>query len=805
MSETKIKISADAHQAQAALRALADSLSGLEVGTVKAQQQMSKLDNTTKLAVKAFGALTAGLGVQQLVNYTTSWTDLNSRLINATGSQQAATKAMDAISKSANTTFSSLEATAEVFVRNSLALNELGYSTDQQIAVTAALNNAIAISGARGQKAASALDAMAQAMSRGKLEGGDYNRIMESSPQIVQALADGLGVTTGEFRRMITEGKITTSVMIPALIKEMGNLEAKAKAMPATISDAFILLNNSIFKFVGETDKAMKVSESLANIFVSLAQTIEGWTKETDTAVSIIGRLTTYTLTAAGAWLIYHGYILAATAANKLMALSLATVRAGLIKLGIGALIVLFGELIYQTVQAAERLKGWGNMFTLVGNVAREFVDRTISRLTILNNYFKMAGEFIKLGFTEAFIAVTQRFVTFTSILAAGFNKLFGVFGVQIEALGTDALESLQGSSDGIRTTLQTLSAENERLADNVKKPWASVTALMNAWEEGGKKAVEATNSTLPPQKAQVESIKLTDKELKKLIKEYERLQASMDAIRALDPRVAADNKYYDKLFDLEMAYQEGIIRSDKEYYQLRATLEQQYLRDSFNANAQYNEQLLQDRIRTATEEFKLAGWSNTEAKGMAEQRAKVEKVLAEGSTNEKIKLYSEGFGQMLNDLGTFNKEAFQAAKAFNIATAIMDTYSAAQKAFTSLAGIPIVGPALGAVAAGAAIAAGMARVAAIRSQTYSGRQLGGPVMGGQSYIVGENGPEIFTPNNTGSITPNREIGGDIVNINFNIDTVDARGFDQLLSQRKPMIIQMVRTAMNDKGHKSLV
>lgn len=49
------------------------------------------------------------------------------------------------------------------------------------------------------------------------------------------------------------------------------------------------------------------------------------------------------------------------------------------------------------------------------------------------------------------------------------------------------------------------------------------------------------------------------------------------------------------------------------------------------------------------------------------------------------------------------------------------------------------------------------------------GRANGGTVMGGRSYIVGERGPELFTPNRTGSIAPNNAIGG-VGNVVVNVD-----------------------------------
>ena len=46
----------------------------------------------------------------------------------------------------------------------------------------------------------------------------------------------------------------------------------------------------------------------------------------------------------------------------------------------------------------------------------------------------------------------------------------------------------------------------------------------------------------------------------------------------------------------------------------------------------------------------------------------------------------------------------------------------------------------------------------------------GGPVSKGKSYIVGERGPEMFTPGSSGMITPNHELGGSSTNVVVNVD-----------------------------------
>jgi hypothetical protein len=56
------------------------------------------------------------------------------------------------------------------------------------------------------------------------------------------------------------------------------------------------------------------------------------------------------------------------------------------------------------------------------------------------------------------------------------------------------------------------------------------------------------------------------------------------------------------------------------------------------------------------------------------------------------------------------------------------------------------------------------------------GRAAGGSVMAGTSYLVGEKGPEIFTPSSTGMITPNNKLGSNTV-INLNVSgAIDPEG-----------------------------
>jgi len=80
----------------------------------------------------------------------------------------------------------------------------------------------------------------------------------------------------------------------------------------------------------------------------------------------------------------------------------------------------------------------------------------------------------------------------------------------------------------------------------------------------------------------------------------------------------------------------------------------------------------------------------------------------------------------------------------------------------------------------------------------------GGAVKGGQPIVVGEEGPELFVPPSSGTIVPNDQMGGmggsGAVNVNFNIQAVDAAGVDELLVNRRNTIVGIINQAMNMRG-----
>ena len=159
-------------------------------------------------------------------------------------------------------------------------------------------------------------------------------------------------------------------------------------------------------------------------------------------------------------------------------------------------------------------------------------------------------------------------------------------------------------------------------------------------------------------------------------------------------------------------------------------------------------------------------------------------------------------------------KALFAIQKAIAIATAIVNTELAAA---TALAPPPLgLGPIAGAGYAQVIRAMGYASVGIMAGTAIAGgRALGGQVRGGESYLVGERGPELLTMGTSGRIATNENlknaVGGDnnntsnVVNVNFSVQANDTAGFDRLLQSRRGQIVGMINQAVNNRGRASIV
>ena len=240
-----------------------------------------------------------------------------------------------------------------------------------------------------------------------------------------------------------------------------------------------------------------------------------------------------------------------------------------------------------------------------------------------------------------------------------------------------------------------------------------------------------------------------------------------------------------------EIARAEAMYKNEeinkRELEDLKTRIQEEYMRRRVKL-AEQEQKELDDRHKSNLEKIK---------------QGKFEEINIEEMTGEqRKKIVAETGLSILKSLGSFNKEAFMAYKAVEIAKAVIAGKQSVLQSYKT--GSAIGGPIIGGVFAAAAAAYTLSQINAIRSMPFPGRKRGGMIASGKTYLTGEDGPELITAGSNGYVTPNNMLGGGSVTVNFNINAVDSSSFDQLLQQRRDTIVGVINQAMNEKGKRSL-
>ena len=260
-------------------------------------------ESSSRRAAAAMGALRSsavalfsGLSAGQFIAAADAVTVLQNQLKLATGSTQAAGVAYEAlfdIAQRSRVSFTELGSTYASIAR---AGESLGLSQQSLLTVTEAIGNAMTISGGSAAGMQAALVQLSQGLASGQLRGEELNSVMEQTPRLARALADGLGVTTGQLREMGKAGKLSAEQVIAALQSQAATLRGEVAGAAVTVGQAMTTLQNSATRAVGELDRVSGTSASLAGSVSTLARSLDDVAsafKAVDTAgqpVDVLGR-----------------------------------------------------------------------------------------------------------------------------------------------------------------------------------------------------------------------------------------------------------------------------------------------------------------------------------------------------------------------------------------------------------------------------------------------------------------------------------------------------------------------------------
>ena len=251
---SRLDVIIDSRLAQRNGEQLRITLNNLNVVGDQTTRSMNGAGNAARAAGSAFAALGAGQVAREIVRLTDAFKSMQGSLALVSASTGAASQAFSELLGMANNTGSSLESTVALYTRLANATKGVGYSQEQLLNVTDAINKAFVVSGATAQEASNAAIQLSQGLAAGALRGEELNSVMEQGPRITRALADYLGVTNGQIRAMAAEGKITAEVVTNALLRSLSSLNEELDRMPRRFEQASTALKNNFLAAVGQVD-----------------------------------------------------------------------------------------------------------------------------------------------------------------------------------------------------------------------------------------------------------------------------------------------------------------------------------------------------------------------------------------------------------------------------------------------------------------------------------------------------------------------------------------------------------------------
>jgi tape measure domain-containing protein len=771
----------------------------------------------TRQAQRALGGLQSALGslltigavsglAKQFFDLADASTNLQNKMSLVVQEGQTSNQLFLVMAKSALALGAPLQDVGDLFFRIANNTKDLGLAQTDQLKITETLIKGFQLTGQSMGETKGAIVQLGQAFAVGVLRGDELNSVLESLPMVSDALAAKFGVQRGALKALGEQGKITSKDLKDAILESGAAIDtAWANKIP-TVAQSFNKLQTALQVAVGQFDKATGTSEAFSLAIIKIATAL----------VQVINFFEK--------WGSAIGFVVQAIA---FIYVPLRIARAAFALL-IGPIEWLIG--LFSGIGGA--VAGVGRAFAQLV----EYITPITAPVTLLGN--KIAGLFGILAAGASAIGLGSLISGFKDLFSNDkaeaadkfkkaqddLNKALGIDGVEAmnkakEATGGLTAEQVK-NAEAIRkanvdrdsdyqkilrdatselgilkyigdelTIQQALYSANKGLVRDIKDSNGNIigqTAAMSKLEEDKLRLITQQNIELKRQ----QDIR------QKLTSVMVPLQGSAAGAETagqlpnLLPQQAAMTANQTLFSGLEYLRQQDLI-SEQAYQVAKTNLAVQANASIMEANRKQYENAAMLRIQQTTG----TQFGYDTQKQMAADASAFEMK----SNTEKNAMAIDAMAQMFTALGAQNKKAFEASKAFNIANAMMNSYMAFTKA---LATYPFP---FGAIMGGAALALGFAQVSAIRSQQYSGRALGGPVMGGQSYMVGENGPEMFTPATTGTITRNGDLNsqGGGATINFNIQANDAQGFDDLLIQRRAMITQFVSDAMAENGQRS--
>ncbi|MFW0501256.1 tape measure protein [Klebsiella pneumoniae] len=261
-------------------------------GLIQAQQQVNKrldqmdakFEQSARSAGRFEGALNkVGVAIaaaftidaaKKLIAIGDEMVTLQARVARLSPSIDVAKETLASLSAIASQTGNSLSETERLWESLTTALKETGATNSQILGLTSTLQKIGTIGGSSTEEMANALRQFGQSISGGIVRAEEFNSILEQMPELARQIAAGLGISIGELRKRMLEGKLTAQDALNAIQKQSQSVNEEFDKMPVSIDRAKNSLDVAFKNAINDLNQAIGLTSTLAGLMQSVADNL---------------------------------------------------------------------------------------------------------------------------------------------------------------------------------------------------------------------------------------------------------------------------------------------------------------------------------------------------------------------------------------------------------------------------------------------------------------------------------------------------------------------------------------------------
>lgn len=279
---------------------------GLQKGTQRARDEFGRfikstddatgslggLDNAAKKTGKSFGglggsanslktsltALAGAISISLIMEWGKTFltvadnmTQLQARIARLSTDAAAAKQTFSDLTAIASRTGASLSDTTKLWETLTSSLKEAGATNAQVLNLTDTLQKIGRIGGSSTEEMANALRQFGQSIASGTIRAEEFNSILEQMPELARQIATGLGMSMGQLRQAMLDGKLTAQDALNAIQDRTGAVNTEFSKLPRSLSQATGSLETSFAKLVVAINDATGASSTAVQIIDKLA------------------------------------------------------------------------------------------------------------------------------------------------------------------------------------------------------------------------------------------------------------------------------------------------------------------------------------------------------------------------------------------------------------------------------------------------------------------------------------------------------------------------------------------------------